>query len=442
MSTWQTRILHLGLGRFHRGHQAVYYQKMKDLGDPSWGVISMSMRSTEARDQMKKVHLRYPVLELSADNAVTTWIESIREAYSLHQNLSQVMEVFKKPELEIITLTITEKGYDLDSNGNLDLKKNQIIHDLQSPEKPESAIGLLAMGIRQRRLSQLSPLTIISCDNLRDNGKKLQRAVETYLEKLQWMDDLVWLKKNIKFPCTMVDRIVPSLLPGKILELEKSYSLSANSEVIATETFCQWVIEDHFSLKRPQWEKAGVEFVKDVRPYEEMKLKLLNAAHSYLAYAGLNRGLQFVHEAINDPQLRMNVIKIFEEVTPLLHIPESFDVKEYQNNLIIRFQNNKLPHQLRQIAMDGSQKLPQRIFSSINIAIDKKSGNKMLIEVIHEWLQYVQSLLKDNKTPDDPEAPTLKKFCQSGKWNSEIWDTNLFQTLQSSGLRDKIFPQD
>lgn len=429
--SWEKRILHLGLGRFHRGHQAVYYQKMKDLGDPRWGVVSMSMRSPEARDQLRKVNLKYPVLELSAKESKTTWVESIREALDFHQDFPRVLEIFQDPQLEMVTLTITEKGYDLDGAGKLDFSKSQIIQDLSHPESPKSAIGLLALGLRLRRLRDRSPLTVISCDNLRDNGKKLQHAVEEYVQKLNWLDDHLWISQKIKFPNTMVDRIVPSLRPEKVASLEKDFSLSENSELIGTETFTQWVIEDTFAQPRPAWEKVGVEFVKEVRPYEEMKLKLLNASHSYLAYAGLNRGYQFVHEAIADKELRQNVLKLYEEVTPTLVIPSGFDLELYKKALVSRFENSQLPHQLKQIAMDGSQKLPQRIFPTIRTSAEKNLSHDVLLEVIREWIKYCSDLFGKGLGPEDPAV----------KHKSDLlWEGPIFTTLHHlPKLKSKIY---
>lgn len=432
---WNKKILHLGLGRFHRGHQAIYYQKMKELGDARWGVISMSMRSPDARDQLRAVNLRYPVLELSAQDAKTTWVESIREALNMQQDLKRVLEVFQDKELEIVTLTITEKGYDLDASGKLDLTRAHIAKDLQTPDSPQSAIGLLALGLRHRRLAGQNAVTVISCDNLRDNGHKLRSAVESYLSHLAWNDDLLWVKQEITFPNTMVDRIVPSLLPEKISSLEIENKLPPHSELIGTEKFSQWVIEDCFAQTRPDWDKAGVQFVSKVRPFEEMKLKLLNAAHSYLAYAGLNRGHQFVHEAIEDAELRKNVLELFSEVTPLLEVPEKFNLAVYQNDLIERFGNNKLPHQLKQIAMDGSQKLPQRIFPSLMETEEKNLKNDALVSALKEWIRFAHS----QTSLEDPEAKTLKDIFQAENWQAKLWSGKLFSPLSlHNHLRGKI----
>ncbi len=407
------QILHLGLGRFHRGHQAVYYQNSKN-----WKVISSTMRSADERDKLRQVHLRYPVLELSHENEKLTWIDCIQEALSLQDDLDRLLQVFVSPETKIITLTVTEKGYCLNSSGELDLNHEGIKKDIANPLKPQTAIGLLALGLKNRK----DKLTILSCDNLRENGRKLERAVLQYLEKSG--ADTSWSKNNVSFPNTMVDRIVPALLPEKIAELENLHRLN-HSELIATEQFSQWIIEDNFINGRPDWDKVGVEFVSDVRPYEEMKLRLLNASHSYLAYAGLNRRYQFVHEAIADQELFSTIMKMLKrEVIPLLSVPSGFDVSAYVDQLMSRFRNDKLPHQLKQIAMDGSQKMPQRIFSSISEARKQNSSRELLLNATSEWMDFLWNS-RDGKI-DDPKASELLKGISSGK---KIWKKDLSQQL-------------
>lgn len=428
---WETRILHLGLGRFHRGHQCTYYQKMSELGDYRWGVCSMSMRSKEARDQLKKVNLKYPVLELSAKTGQTVWVEAIRKALSAPDEKNEVFKAFTLPQIEIITLTITEKGYDLDSNGELDLNKSSIKHDLEHLAKPGSAIGILTLGLKERMSAGLKPVTVISCDNVRDNGSKLKKAVLKFASAAGWSDLDQWISEKIKFPNTMVDRIVPALLPEKIRTLENDFSLPQDSELIGTEEFCQWVIEDDFALERPEWEKVGVQFVSDVRAFEEMKLKLLNASHSYLAYGGMNRGFQFVHEAISDKELRSNVLKLYSEVSQILKIPAGFDVKAYQDSLIQRFENNKLPHQLKQIGMDGSQKLQQRIFPSLLAAIEIGSSHQAINQVVKEWIMFCKNLIQGGGVPDDPEAKLLCEIFSSTEWRVEVWEKYLSRYLKS-----------
>lgn len=437
---YKIRILHMGLGRFHRGHQAVYYQRMNELGD-NWKVASMSMRSPDARDSLRAVELHYPVLELDAEGSRLIWIDSICEALSSHEDRQRVLEIFELSELEIVTLTITEKGYDLNSAGKLDIQKKAIQDDLKNPLNPNSAIGLLALGIHTRRLKSLSGLTILSCDNVRENSLKLKNALIEYFTALQWNDDKFWLNHHLAFPCTMVDRIVPSLSPEKLEEF-KIQSKTMNKELIATETFCQWVIEDNFIHTRPGWDKAGVEFVKDVKPFEEIKLKLLNASHSYLAYQGLIKGYEFVHEAISDQQLKLNVMNLYNEVIPTLELPLDFNIKAYTEKLIKRFQNEKLPHKLKQIAMDGSQKIPQRILPSLLEATLRGGPSERLIGVIVSWIDYSYKMIKGSEVFDDPMKDELMNIWSEDKqvWAGRILQTSLFESVPEN-LRQAMLLQ-
>lgn len=403
------KILHLGLGRFHRGHQAVYYQHAGD-----WKVISSSMRSAEEKNKLKKTGLLYPVLEFTHEGETLKWIDCIEEVLSLSEDLPRLLDLIKSPEIKIITLTVTEKGYCLNSSGELDLRHPGIEHDLQNPEIPTTAIGLLSLGLAKRK----EKVTIISCDNLRENGRKLELAVQRF-------SDLSGRSlPEISYPNTMVDRIVPALLPEKIIEIEARHNIS-HSEIVATEKFSQWVIEDKFAGEKPAWNKVGVQFVSDVRPFEEMKLRLLNASHSYLAYAGLNRGYTFVHEAIGDKNLLENVRHMMKvEVIPLLTLPAGFDIQKYTEDLILRFRNDKLPHQLKQIAMDGSQKMPQRIFSSIHEARKSERSHDLLLKATDEWMNFLWNSREEKI--DDPKAKELLAGIEAGK---DVWKRNLIKGL-------------
>jgi fructuronate reductase len=394
----------------------MYYQQLAGLGDRRWGVVSMSMRSPEARDQVRSVNLRYPVLELGEEGERLTWVEALREALDLQQDFSRVKEVLCLPELEIISLTITEKGYCISEQG-LELEHRSIRHDLTHPERPESAIGLLALGIKLRHSLGLPGVTILSCDNLRENGQKLELALTQFLGAQKQTNLIEWMKRECRFPNTMVDRIVPSLTEEKIHDLEGRHELRS-SQLIATEKFTQWVVEDKFRHARPPLERVGVEFVPDVRPFEEMKLRLLNASHSFLAYAGLNRGHRFVHEAIRDEELLAAVRRLMlEEVVPVLAVPPGFDVRDYVERLLLRFRNTHLPHQLKQIAMDGSQKLPQRIFPSLLQA--PATEECALVRAVAEWLKYCWGKLAS--APAELDDPWREEFLSLVPGGKEAW---------------------
>lgn len=432
---WEKRILHLGLGRFHRGHQAVYYQRLAELDDHRWGVVACSMRSPEARDELRSAQHKFPVLELSEKNLSVIWVESIREALDAQADFEQVMSYFQDSKIEIVSLTVTEKGYCLNADGSLDLNHPQIQKDLASPEHPESTIGLLSLGLKRRMTMGPHALTILSCDNLRENGDKLHAAIITYINALKWKDLSTWISLHVSFPNTMVDRIVPALTVEKVQDFESRFGLKNESHLIATEEFSQWVIEDNFKREKPPLDKVGVEFVSAVKPYEEMKLRLLNASHSFLAYMGLLKGYQYVHEAIADENLQAKVeLLMLREVVPMLDIPAGFNIVNYEENLIQRFKNNQLPHQLKQIAMDGSQKLPQRIIPSLLEAHRINSSKEMLITTLSAWLNYCWKVLSYNPAElSDPLRAQFENIDRSDRfqWFKAMLSTSPFVAIST-----------
>lgn len=437
MSKFKTKIIHLGLGRFHRGHQAVYLERLLEKTGESWGVVSCSMRSPGARDEMRAVHHRYPVIEFNESGTETIWVESIQNALDATEDREELLSHFQSKDIELVTLTITEKGYCLNGKGDLDLSHPVIQSDLRHPLEPQSAIGILALGLRTRAENGSEPLTVLSCDNLRENGKKLHRALLSYLEHLGWTKVRSWVEGSVSFPCSMVDRIVPSLSAEKTRALEDEFRLTSPSELIATETFSQWVVEDDFKGRRPSLETVGVQFVQDVTAFEDMKLRLLNAAHSYLAYQGQLKGHKFVHEAMKDPELASDLKTLMlDEVAPLLTTPEGVDFKEYVESLLRRFQNHYLPHELRQIAMDGSQKISQRWLPSLIEAEKRGSQNDILSKAIRAWLEFCYA----NEKLDDPMNEKIQKFSKADRreWTQKMLSLDTFGVLDSA-LKSRLF---
>lgn len=403
MNRWARKVLHLGLGRFHRAHQAAYLQRLADLGGSHWGVAAFSMRSPGARDQLRRVEGRYPVLELGSADEHLRWIEVHTDLGDAQEDQELLWSCFTDPTVEVVTLTITEKGYAADS----------------------AAIRWLCQGLSKRQASHAGPMTVISCDNLRSNGRRLRELVTAHAEA----PDAHWLSSSVRFPCSMVDRIVPALSEERTRELEAKHRLS-QSELVATELFSQWVIEDSFAGPRPDWNKAGVEFVKDVTPFEEMKLRLLNASHSYLAYLGLLKGHEFVHQAIRDCELRAGVIALQREVAPFLE--GGIDYDAYRELMLRRFENDQLPHRLIQIAMDGTQKLPQRIFSSLELALAKRGAHQELDRCVRGWYEFVAKNVASKL--DDPKAQELAALWEQGQ-QAQLFEQPIFAGTLSPSLK-------
>ena len=288
-------------------------------------------------------------------------------------------------------LTITEKGYCIDpATGALDTSNPRIIHDLQTPEEPHSAPGILVEALKRRRERGLTPFTVLSCDNIPDNGHVVKNAVLGMAEKRS--PELAgWIKEHVSFPGTMVDRIVPAATDESLVEI--SQHLGVNDPcAISCEPFIQWVVEDNFVAGRPAWEVAGVQMVNDVLPWEEMKLRMLNGSHSFLAYLGYLSGFAHISDCMQDRAFRHAARTLMlDEQAPTLQIKD-VDLTQYADKLIARFANPALKHKTWQIAMDGSQKLPQRMLAGIRIHLGRETDWSLLALGVAGWMRYVSGV--------------------------------------------------
>jgi fructuronate reductase len=374
--------LHFGVGRFHKAHQAFYNHRMLEAGlTQDWGLASMSLRSPDASDSLRIAGCQYHLMMASASGAKIEKIGSIRETlFPLKmRGRERMQDIFKSNDLRLVTLTITEKGY--------------------LSTEPDSAISLLYDGLERRRKVDGAPLTIISCDNLSKNGDLLKSKVYS----LASSEMLSWLEKNVSFPNSMVDRIVPETT-SEHRQAFKKITGSDDSELVATEEFTQWIIEDKFAGEKPPLEKVGVELVADVLPYEKMKLRLLNAAHSFLAYAGQLEGYQYVHHAIDDPVLNKTVRALWNETLQVVPLPKE-KLQSYCERLQNRFRNPFLMHSLKQIAMDGSQKIPIRIIESIRESALRGETVEARSKVVNAWLRYITHYASRNWAHLDGQDP-------------------------------------
>lgn len=368
------RILHIGLGNFARAHLADYTQ---DAG--GWEITGVSLRSPAIRDGLAAQGYDYT---LAIHGRAQKRITVVRDMLVGPERPAAVLAAIADPTVQIISATVTEKGYHLDTAGRLDMENAAIKADLRR-DGLQTLTGYLAYGLSVRQ----TPVTVLSCDNMQSNGDTLQKAVADFAEA-------VGLKINfsqISFPNTMVDRITPATTDA----------LRAGDDPMAvpTEPFREWVIEDRFAAKRPNW--PDVQFVADVAPYELRKLRMLNGAHSYLAYAGLLAGHSYVHEAIANPELRASVIRLMAQAADTLPDEMHGQTDAYARALIARFENLHLAHSLRQIAMDGSQKLPYRLVAPLRART--KTG--VAGEAIAAWMAFCAAEKGD---VDDPRATDIQ----------------------------------
>lgn len=391
-------IVHLGLGAFHRAHQAVYTDDAIAAAGGAWGIVGVSMRKPDVAAALSPQDGLYAVEVLDAQPSYRI-VGAVRQALTLPLEPERVLAALAAPATRIVTLTVTEKGYCLDGAGALDFAHPDVLHDLQEPVAPRSAVGVLAAGLARRAAAGAPPVTVVSCDNLADNGAWLAAAVAAFAERAH-PALTTRLPGLATFPQTMVDSIVPATDAASRARVEAALGLTDEGSV-QREAFGQWVIEDRFAGPRPAWEQVGVEIVADVVPYRRLKLHVLNASHSALAYLGLLRGRTFVRDAVADPELAgfLDAL-IAEEVAPAL--PE-LAVRDYWSGVRRRFANPAVDHRLDQIAQDGAQKLAQRIFP-LMIA-GRRAGLPVarMGRIVRAWLDWSAR----DGTPRDLDDPAI-----------------------------------
>lgn len=383
-------IVHLGIGAFHRAHMAVYVDDLLSR-DPRWGIVGASLRRPDTRDALAPQDFLYTVAIRGATGTTNRVIGSILDILDANTQRSDLLAMLADPRIRIVSLTVTEKGYCHDpATGRLDPNHPDIVHDLANPESPVSAPGLIVRAIELRRAANVAPLTVMSCDNLPANGKTTRRIV-TGFAALRSADLAAYIDEHVAFPSTMVDRIVPATTDADRESVRAATGLD-DAWPIMTEPFTQWVIEDNFASGRPAFELAGAQLVEDVEPFELMKLRMLNGSHSTMAYLGYLSGYQYVNEAIADPAIRTLIHDLMtQEAMPTLPMDKT-ELGRYRDQLLARFANPALRHRTWQIAMDGSQKLPQRLLGTISDRLAAGQSITRLALGVAAWMRYVTGI--------------------------------------------------
>ncbi|MCE7796395.1 mannitol dehydrogenase family protein [Sphingobium sufflavum] len=398
-------VVHIGIGAFHRAHQAAVFDAALASGDNRWGITGVSLRSATVRDQMEPQDGLYTLVERDGDAQALRIIGAVKDVLVAPEDPGAVVARLASPDVHIVTLTVTEKGYHLDpATGTLRTADAEIAADLASLSAPRSAPGFLVAGLAQRYAAGLPPFTALSCDNLPHNGARLRSAV---LAIAAAHDPALaeWIAAEGAFPQTMVDRIVPATTVEDIAALADRIGVEDRA-MVKTEPFLQWVIEDHFCGPRPDFAALGVQLTDDVAPWEEAKLRLLNGAHSGIAYLGGLAGIEHVDGFVALPGGRAFVEALWDESAATLTPPEGLDIVRYRAALMGRFANGSLAHRTRQIAMDGSQKLPQRLIAPVLARRERGSGVEALALAIAAWMRW-QSGVDDageGFAVDDPLA--------------------------------------
>lgn len=410
-SQLRTGIVHLGLGAFHRAHQAVFthraIEQLEGADAHAWGSVGVSMRSTTVRDQLEPQDGLYTVHERSSvEGGRILLIGCVLRCLVYPESPSEVLELLAHPDVRIVSLTVTEKGYCYEpSTRELDRAHPDIVHDLEpaNAQRPRSAVGLLVAALRMRRQRGVPPFTVLSCDNLPHNGRTVGRICAAFARALEPEGDLgAWLAEKVAFPSTMVDCIVPATTGAQIDRAaahDGPLGGLRDEAMVCCEPFRQWVIEDAFGpLGRPPWDRVGAQLTHDVEAFEHVKLQCVNGCHSTLAYTGALGGVEMICDAMEVPALRALAAALLEhDALPTLAAPApDVDLREYAATVLRRFSNRELQHRTEQVAMDGSQKLPQRLLTTARARLAAGAKLHVVPLAVAAWMRYVTRTRTDD----------------------------------------------
>jgi fructuronate reductase len=398
-------IVHLGVGAFHRAHQAVYTEDAMAAAGGDWGTVGVAPKSRTVVAALEAQDRLYSVTTQGASGSTTRVIASITATRHAAADPASVVALLADPAIKVVTLTVTEKGYRLDPATGRVLLDDALRADLSSDRPPQTVPGLLLRGLIDRQRADAGPLALVSCDNLPSNGHLLRGLVARLAGP---MSD--WVRDSVSFPGTMVDRIVPAATPATLAAATEALGVRDLAAVCA-EPYTQWVIEDDFPAGRPAWEAAGAVLTDDARPWERLKLRTLNGVHSAIAYLGALAGCATIAEALRLPGLHQVMRRfIAEDIAPSLTPPAGVSTIGYGDEVLDRFANPAIGHRTVQVAMDGSQKLPQRVLHTV---LDRRASGSLpqwAILVVAAWMRFVQGVADTGSDLplDDPLATEIR----------------------------------
>lgn len=426
--TGRPGIVHIGIGAFHRAHQAVYTDAAMKAHGGDWQIIGVSLRSTDIVDALNAQNGEFTVIERHPDGPKAHRITSMSRAIAAARDVQPVLDALADPAIRIVTITVTEKAYGIDRvSGQVVPEHPSIKHDLANPRQPSGLLGLLVEGLRLRHQAGVSAFTVVSCDNLPSNGVLLRDGVIDFARRIDTaLAD--WIAQTVSFPSTMVDRITPAATATTFADAKRLLGFD-DQAAIETEPFSQWVIEDNFPNGRPAWEAGGAVMVDDVEPYERMKLRMLNGSHSLIAYMGQLGGYRYVRDAMADGDFAKLVGLHMKNAAATMQPLPGIDFAQYGADLLDRFRNPEIAHETRQIAMDGTEKLPQRIFAP---ACELASGTAELgtfALCCAAWMAVMRQRTHE-AAPDkavelinDPRAVEIINALKDAQLPTEIYDS-------------------
>ncbi|KGE15121.1 mannitol dehydrogenase family protein [Sphingobacterium deserti] len=404
-------ILHIGVGNFHRAHQAFFInQLLSDPDQADWGICGVCLLPSDKNTfhNLTAQGLRYTLTVCGRDGQDEVHeVNSIKQLLWAVEQPEAVLDKIADPAIKIITLTITEGGYNLDKSTQSFIWDNDAVeHDLQRPSAPKTVFGFIAEGLRRRRANQAGGITILSCDNLQHNGEAAKQAFTTFIAE-QDENLSTWVSDNVTFPNSMVDRITPTTTAQDVERLNKKSGVADKAPVYC-EDFIQWVVEDNFIAGRPALERVGVEFTDNVEPFENMKLSLLNASHTLLSYPSMLKGYRKVDEAMQDDDVRAFIKKFMDEdITPHVPAPQGTDLEEYKQTLLERFGNKSVSDQVSRLCGDGLSKFPVYIVPNLKKMIAAGQDLTRVAILIAAYRHYLACLKDDSGSTYEINEPWL-----------------------------------
>ncbi|WP_262285624.1 mannitol dehydrogenase family protein [Micromonospora sp. MA102] len=404
-------IVHLGLGAFHRAHQAVHTEAAVGAAGGDWGIIGVAPRSTAVVDALAEQDALFSVTTLAPDGSATRVVGALAGVRHAPADPAAVVRLLADPAIRVVTLTVTEKAYQLDPVTGALRADPDLLADLTTDRPPRTVPGLLVRGLLARAAADAGPVALVSCDNLPANGRRLRGLVTQALALARVPDGPAgWIERHVTFPGTMVDRIVPAPTPDTLDTARRALGVT-DLAAVAAEPYSQWVVEDDFPGGRPAWERAGAVLTGDAGPWERLKLRTLNGVHSATAYLGALAGAETVAETLTLPRLDAVLRRLVaEDVAASFAPPPGVSVPAYGEEVLTRFANPAIRHRTLQIAMDGSQKLPQRVLHTIADLRAAGRPARWGALVVAAWLRFVLGYTDDGRPLplDDPLADRIR----------------------------------
>ncbi|GHV60606.1 mannitol dehydrogenase [Spirochaetia bacterium] len=433
-------IVHIGLGNFHRAHQAFFLDTLLAKGLTASGIFEMNLIPDTfplTKIAAEQDYLYTLIAKNGREEAIPQVIGSILGYVNAAADKEKAIARIADAETSLVSLTITEKGYCRDTAaGDVDWKHPMIKHDLEHPGDPLSILGFLAAALSRRAARGGAPLTIMSCDNFPSNGRILKESLRSFCA--QTCPDLSpWITDMVSFPCSMVDRITPNTNAALLSETEQKYGI-ADKWPVCCEDFIQWVLEDDFRIPPKAgfdprlFAAAGVQLAADVEPYELMKMRLLNGSHSALAYLSYLMGYTDVADAASDPLMRQFLrLHYMEEVTPTIPPVPGIDLTEYKDTLIKRFANRAIGDAVLRLAEDGSQKIPNFVLKPLGDRVRSGAGNKAILLALAGWARFLEGTDEAGKPIPlkDPEGQAVSRAAKIAGEEPEVF-------LKTIGIRD------